>query len=229
MKTWVFLVFFTLRVEAQGPETPCPTLRMLLPMNNFSEFLAMEDFNARPSNPMARVFPMSTVFQMDRLQHNSASVLCLNESERVSTHSEFNPKPIVSILGALGGSLGPTIGRTVTGDPSLIVGYSSTAAVDPEEVQGQIQEKALGNVRLLDQSLSMSMSMDLMQNLTAPARDRFGKLMDVIMNEKMIISGLRFQNILFIKDAASQSFVGRDSAGNELRIIIPSLCRREND
>ncbi|MEK6626008.1 MAG: hypothetical protein AABY86_13610, partial [Bdellovibrionota bacterium] len=203
---------------------PCLADLMLLPMLGSFMNLAMEDFNSRPSNPDARVFLMSTIFQMDLLAHNSNRVLCWSRRESFKVGLDSEPRPIVSILGALGGTLGPSVGRSVRGDPSFIIGYSSKTAVDPEEVQAQIQEDAVSKVRLLDQSLSFSVSMDLMQNMTDSARERLGRLISVVFDEHLVINAFQFQNIVFKKDIASQSFVGRDLAGNELRIMMPSIC-----
>jgi len=225
MKIWLALAVFFATAEAQEPEGNCPTPSFFLPMNDFARILAMEEINSHPSNPAARVFPMASVFHMDKLTHNSAKVLCLNaRSEGSGPPREATPKPIVSILGALGGTLGPTVGRSVTGDPTIILGYSSKTAVDPEEVQAEIEEHTLGNVRLLDQSLSYSMNLDLLTHVTPSARERFGQLVSVTFGRNLVISEFRFRNIIFKREAHSQSFVGHDAAGDELRIIIPSYC-----
>lgn len=193
-------LFLVLQVQA------CPTVRI---WPRLAELMAMQELDSSPANPSARYFNLRQIFNQDYLTRDNLHRLGQTHVRHTRAIEDIatNDTRLHDILFNFArGTAEPSVGNSVRGNPSIIVGYHSGGV--PRGSVGDIlgiQRSDNGSASLLG-AAQMGLFMALRNSQTTAAKERFGGLEQVLFDVSGTVIGLRFEKQGFIKHPGESFF-----------------------
>lgn len=203
---------------------PCPTRRFnitdyILPGRNY--FLETGYvFNYEVSDASVTDFRLNDIFRPNALSWDIRRRLRAELPETAGSGTGEATSSAADIFyGFLGQSMESSISRSVGGDASLIIGYSSNSAYTPRAIREKVsaslnQNGGTGGVDFTATYVREYLA--LKASVTPKAERRFGAFQGVIYDSQMRIRGLKFANQTFLKTPGSRGFA---TEGDRLTIF----------